>query len=87
MAKPNPGEFAKSVLWHLAGVRAEVYQTQLLVIELLALQTGQSAKNIQARWKKQTQQLRERLYHEALQSSNLEDPEEPRDSISRAKRD
>ena len=76
MSKANPNEFAKSVLWHLAGLRAEVYQNQLLLIELLAHQTGQSAKAIRTRWKKETETLRDRLYSESLSRAKIDDSEE-----------
>ena len=42
----NETGFAKSVLWHLASIQADVYQNQMLLIELLARQLDQSAEKI-----------------------------------------
>ena len=71
MTNPNPEEFAKSILWQLASVQADVYETQLLVVEILAKLTGIPAKEIQQKWKAETEASRERHYREALKRAGL----------------
>lgn len=77
MEKPDPQAFAKSVLWHLAGLRADVYLNQLLLVELLAKQNQQPATVIQEQWRAQTEKMRRELYFEALRAAGLEDNPPP----------
>ena len=72
MSKPDPQAFARSVLWHLAGLRADVYETKLLVVEALAHVSSGEAKKIQKKWKKQRDKMEKNLYQQALQAAQLE---------------
>jgi hypothetical protein len=64
--------FAKSVLWHLASIQADVYQNQLFLAEVLARQTGKTAAEIQGRWKVQSDKLRMNRYLEALKVAGID---------------
>ena len=68
---PDAVEFAKSVLWRLASIQADVYQNQLLLIEVLARQTNQTADQVQQRWLFETQKLRMDRYLESLKAAGL----------------
>ena len=77
MTKPDPQEFAKSVLWHLAGTRAELYQTRLLVVEVLAWLKHEPATEIQQRWQQETDAMQLRHYRESLHQAGIEDDSHP----------
>ena len=83
MATPDPQAFAKSVLWHLAGLRADLYANQLLLVELLATQKQKPAVEIQAQWKLEVEAMREKLYREALRDAGLEDEPPPDQNLER----
>jgi hypothetical protein len=64
--------FSKSVLWHLASIQADVYQNQMLLAEVLALQTRKTAAEIQGQWKVQSDKLRMNRYLEALKVAGID---------------
>ncbi len=68
---PDAIQFAKSVLWRLASVQADVHQNQLLLIELLARQSNQTAEQVQQQWLFETHKLRMDRYLESLQAAGL----------------
>ena len=68
---PDAVEFAKSVLWRLASVQADVYQNQLLLVEILARQTNQTATQVQKQWLSQIEELRRSRYLESLDAAGL----------------
>ena len=68
---PNAVEFAKSVLWRLASIQADVYQNQMLLIGILARQTNQTAMQIQQRWLERTQKMASARYLESLAAAGL----------------
>lgn len=72
MAKPDAEQFSRVVLWHLAGLRADVAEVQM---QLLALETQAHGGLIQeAKQKARTQmnhELRDRLYREALEAAKI----------------
>jgi len=70
--KPNPEEFAKSVLWRLASIQADVYQNQLLLVELLARQANQTAMQIQQQWQPRIEKMRIDRYLESLDAAGIE---------------
>lgn len=69
---PNPEVFAKHVLWRLAAIQADVYQNQLLLIEMLARTTGQEAIEIQKQWKTEADKLRMDCYLESLDAVGID---------------
>jgi hypothetical protein len=73
MANPDAKEFAKAVLWHLACLRTDLIKTQLLVMQIQAVQHKIPVKQIQARWKRETETMRRKLYREALRAARLID--------------
>jgi hypothetical protein len=80
METPEQRAFARTVLWHLAGLRADVYETQLLVVEILAAQKNESAVTIQAKWAEESAEKRRGLYREGLRAAGLEYEPPPSDS-------
>jgi hypothetical protein len=72
METPEEKAFARSVLWDLAGLRADVYETQLMVVEILAAQKNIPAVTIQAKWAEESGEMRRRLYRTALRAAGLE---------------
>lgn len=76
---PDAIQFAKSVLWRLASIQADVYQNQLLLVQILARQTNQTPAQVQSQWASQSQNLAIRRYTESLDAAGLphEDGEPP----------
>jgi hypothetical protein len=75
--KPNPEEFAKSVLWRLASIQADVYQNQLLLVEILARQTKQKATKIQQQWLSRSRKMTMDRYLESLDAAGIERDQGP----------
>jgi len=75
---PDAVEFAKTVLLRLSWLQADVYQNQLLLIELLASVTKRDPVEIQNTWKAETERMANERYLEALRTAGL--PIEPGDS-------
>jgi len=65
--------FARHVLWHLAGLRADVYETKLMVVELLARERGVPAVTIQAQYAEESGEKMRRLYRQAMREAGLGD--------------
>ena len=71
--KPNPDEFAKEVLWQLALLRAEIKEVKLLTSEMLALQTGKPATEIQNKWREKRLAQAEKIFQRMAHAVGLED--------------
>jgi endonuclease I len=73
MATPNPEAFAKAMLWHLTGLRADVSQIYLYLLEQKTMQTGKTHQQILDEWQAWTHPHHEKLYREALAAAGLRD--------------
>jgi hypothetical protein len=76
MTKPDPEQFAKAMLWHLTGLRADVAQIYVYLLEQKTMQTGKSHKDILDEWSAWTVPHHEKLYREALAASGMKDHRE-----------
>ncbi len=77
MPSPDPKEFAKHVLWHIAALRADMEQMRKYLLSTLAASSGDPAKTLDefdANWKEQSQRIRDAIYQHALQQAGLGDP-------------
>ena len=63
-ANPDPEEFARKVLWHICGLRAEVRHLHMRLAELFANESGHEVTEVQSKWKKTCEKLQEELYLE-----------------------
>ena len=83
--KPDPSQFAKSVLWRLASIQAHVYQNQMLLVEVLARQTNKTVPEIGAQWKTECDTIRQQRYVELLRTAGFDDNSDSGqdDSLSR----
>src|SRR5438445_524096 len=63
MSKPDPDQFARVVLWHLAGLRTDVQSLETRLAELQGLQPPIPSEETRTTLK---DQAREKLYLEAL---------------------
>lgn len=79
---PDAVEFAKSVLWRLASIQADVYQNQLLLVEILARQSNQTASQVQSQWLAKTETLRQARYVESLDAAGIPHDEDSKEGDS-----
>lgn len=70
--------FAKNVLWRMSVILADVYQNQVLLVELLARQTGRPATEVQDQWKTKGRKLQNDLYEAALRDAGIDRDAGPR---------
>ena len=78
MENPDPQQFARHVLSHLTWMRAEVIQIRALMLELMAGQNPDRAKDLTEKWEKEVEDLQEHFYGEALRDAGIPpEPEEP----------
>jgi hypothetical protein len=75
MPNPNPEEFARKMLWHISGLRAEVRNLHMMFARFLAAQSGDSEEEVQRKWKKDCKKLQEELYLQAAEEVGI--PPEP----------
>ena len=73
MSKPDPEQFAKVVLWHLAGLRADVHSVETRLAELQGWQPGLT-EEVRTELK---QQARDKFYLEALAEVGLRNSSPP----------
>jgi len=73
MATPDAEQFAKAMLWHLTGLRADVNQISIYILEQKAMQTGRSHQELLDEWQAASVPFHERLYREALDTAGLKD--------------
>ena len=76
MANPDPEEFARTVLWNLASLRAEI---AMLRMDVLELKHAGDAKEIEQilEWRRKNRNIREKLFSDDLQTCRLEDRPPP----------
>ena len=72
--KPDAAQYARIVLWHLAGLRADVAGMHFQMLELLAKCGELPDKATQQKWEIRNHALRDKLYREALEEAKLGDP-------------
>ena len=73
MAAPKPKDFAKIVLWHLAGLRADVRQFRHQYLTHMASVSKVPPAELERKWKAQHRRLRDAIYKEALEEAGLDD--------------
>jgi hypothetical protein len=73
MSKPNPDQFAKVVLHHLAGLRADVLVVEAQLDEMRG-RMPEMSPDLRKQLRSETQA---RLYREALQEVGLQDSSQP----------
>lgn len=76
MKKTNPEEFARVMLWHLTGLRADLAQAQAYVLEHKAMLTGRTHQKLLDEWRDQSIPHHKKLYREALSAAGLQDAPE-----------
>jgi len=71
-------QFAKVVLWHLAGARAELaaIEVRLAVLET-RLAAGVPSETVQQEWKRRTEKSQADLYLEACRQAGLQTDKPP----------
>jgi hypothetical protein len=76
MAKPDPEEFARKLLWHISGLRAEVRNLHMMFARFLAAESGHSEEEVQTKWKSDSEAQQKELYLQALEEIGIP-PESP----------
>jgi hypothetical protein len=71
--RPNAEEFARSLLWQMAGLRADVYETMLHAITIRAWLSHEPAVKIQKQYRKRTLTMQRRIYRESLKRARIRD--------------
>jgi hypothetical protein len=67
----NQEEFAKHVLWHLAGLRADFAQFQSMFLGFAKMNGCEPDAELVAKWKKLHKDYRDTVYQDALQKVGL----------------
>ena len=68
---PDPKTFARSVLWLLATVEADVYRNQLLLDQVLSRITGLPVQDIQAITERQFKEVRRKTFLQSIKAAGL----------------
>lgn len=71
MEQPDAKEFARNVMWHLAGLRADMEVMERTLAEVLSHQTGKPAMEFLGRWPEERKEHQKSLYREALVQSGI----------------
>ena len=77
MEKLNQEDFAKHVLWHLAGLRADYAQWQSMFLGYAKMNGDEPDEEIIEKWKKLHTDYRDTLYQDALQKVGLKASAKP----------
>jgi hypothetical protein len=77
MIKPDPNEFAKVVLWRLAGIEAAVIQIEVATCSLMAQKRGDDPNVAFERWNQKKVSMRNEFYQEALRAANIHQDDPP----------
>lgn len=72
--KPDAEAFAKHLLWHICGLRAEVSNLHRKFAKFSAKSSGHSTKAVQKDWETQCAALHRRLYDDAVRAVGLGPP-------------
>jgi hypothetical protein len=73
MPAPRPKDFAKLVLWHLAGLRADMRQFRHQYITHIAATSKIPVAALERQWKIQHRRLRDTIYKEAIEEAGLDE--------------
>ena len=76
MSKPDPEQFARVVLWHLAGLRAEIAEISGRLARLEAFHLGAPSDEQDGKRREATKHLTDKTYLEALKVAGIE-PQPP----------
>ncbi len=68
---PDPNEFARKMLWHMAGLRSEVGHIHMRLAELFAIETDEPVEEVQQAWKKSCLDLQQQIYLESVKEVGL----------------
>lgn len=71
MSKPNAEEFARKLLWHVSGLRAEMRHLHMMFARFLAAQSGQKEEEVQAKWKLDCAKLQEEVYLDSVKEVGI----------------
>jgi hypothetical protein len=82
MPNPNPEEFARKMLWHISGLRAEVRHTHMMLARIVAAELKIPEEEIQTKWLESCKLEQEKIYLEAAKEVGIP-PEEPPPSMGR----
>lgn len=70
---PDAEQYARVLLWHIAGMRADILELQMLVADTVAKQEGLLPESVLNRYRKLGAEQRERVYLEAIAVAGLRD--------------
>lgn len=68
---PDAEKFADVLLWHVAGLRADLADLHARVADLSSRLQAQPDPETDARWKKKTKEQRDQIYLEAMKVVGL----------------
>ena len=71
---PDAENFAKHVLWHLAGLRADMLQMQSIIFGWAKMQGDEPSQKIKEKWILEHKKNWDFLYHDALAKCKLQPP-------------
>jgi hypothetical protein len=77
MSEPNPDQFAKVVLWHLAGLRAELASMSTRLDTMEARVWGVPSEEVQKARKRWIQDQQNKLYLEGCSGAGLKKESSP----------
>ena len=77
MSQPNPEQFAKVLLYHLAGVRAEISAIEARLGALQAHLIGPESEAVRQEWAARVKAQQDRLYLEACEEAGLQTTSPP----------
>ena len=77
MSKPNPEQFAKVLLWHLAGTRADIAAIEVRLAALEERIAGKVSEETYEKWQARTKTLQAKLYLEACREAGLPTDQPP----------
>jgi hypothetical protein len=72
MSQPDPRQFAKIVLWHLAGLRADRLELHMRLAELSAHVTGIPEEEVRIKWATKNHAVQWKLYRDAVRDAAIE---------------
>ena len=71
--KPDREQFAKAVLWQLAGIRAEIHQVKRQVAHVLSRFEAGAEADLSEYYADQTDEVQRMIYRRCLEELDLED--------------
>ncbi|MDR3459760.1 MAG: hypothetical protein P4N60_20215 [Verrucomicrobiae bacterium] len=71
MPKPDAEEYARKVLWHICGLRADVRHMQAKLAEYASMESGVPSKTILLKWQSDCQASQNEIYLDAVRDIGL----------------